>query len=211
MKLGARVAEIIRHNLNGSGAGSVSDGVSDDGVADGFHSAVFVFELPPLLQGAHGGDHRAEQDANHHHRNGDFNQGKSPPLILRKAAETNKRGKIHRGHYSAFPPPVVSPCRSQAPLGNASREAPLRPADSPLSSFRNFHPARAESKHPKRRSMRGMKMSGISPTIAGGESDGKANPSESVSAIVRGFRTFSFRQRQLAMPESCAGGMKIPE
>ena len=52
------------------------------------------------------------------------------------------------------------------------------------------------------------------PTIVGGESYGRGEasiPSESIPAIVKGFRTFSFRQRTTAMPESCAGGMKIPE
>ena len=33
----------------------------------------------------------------------------------------------------------------------------------PISSFRNFHPARAESKYPKRMQSRGMKISGIPP------------------------------------------------
>ena len=51
------------------------------------------------------------------------------------------------------------------------------------------------------------------PTIAGGESDGKDAPFPIgiLSPCRERFRIFSFRQRQWAMPESCAGGMKIPE
>ena len=116
-EIGREIAEIIRHKLNGSGAGSVSDGVSDDGVADGFHSADFIFELPPLFQRAHGDGRRAEQGANHHHRNGDFNQRESPPLVLRRAAGTGGRGEIHKGHYSVFASVVPKLCLGTTGIG----------------------------------------------------------------------------------------------
>ena len=69
---------------------------------------------------------------------------------------------------------------------------------SPPSSFRNFHPARTESKYPKRSPTRGMKMSGIPPRQRA------ESPTKEIPDIF-------IPPTQNANAGVNAGGMKIPE
>ena len=75
------------------------------------------------------------------------------------------------------------------------------PPEKKTSSFRNFHPARAQIQTSETNAT--ARDENACPCVGEGP--------ESPTPCRQRFRTFSFRQRQRAMPESCARGMKIPE
>ena len=83
----------------------------------------------------------------------------------------------------------------------------------PLSSFRNFHPARARGRMSARDAIARDENVRNPHTIAGGESDGKADrpPHRSPFPLSQEIPDIFIPPTQWAMPESCAGGMKIPE